>query len=270
MSRGLGMIIYGVVGIGKTHFALYHPGPVLCISCVETGYDDLKYVGDTPTDSMGFNAETFEMLDNQITSCIKNPKTFKTVVIDGLLGLQQLFFDYLIRKSIGQAKLETYQKAEKAFWSYYTGPRMEAPNAIIPFISKLTALLNSNVNVVLIGHKRKDTDFNEAGADIAKAELDMDEGLRSCFLKWAPNVIYMTMQPNIVQSTSTSGQTITAGKSDYGGAKLIYTTTNAQNSAKNKIKLPPVIPIKGSAKETFEEFWKNVHPAYKGGQNAPQ
>ena len=266
MSRGIGIIPYGPTGIGKTHFSLFWPKPLLCISMIETGYDDLNYIGDVPEQSSGINCDNYPALMSALEQCLQQP-TFKTIVLDSLSGFQQIFFEHLIQSNIPHTKSQTYKQAEQEFWSYYRGPRMDAPNAMVPFTSILTALLNKGVNLVLIGHKRNASEDNVAGADYKRAEVDMDEGIRNCILKWAPNVIYMSMEPNITQVTKSSGYgqsaTPTQGKTDSLGSKLMYTCTNPQNSAKNKLHLPSFIPIGSSAKDTFNTFWSYVPDVYK-------
>lgn len=266
MSRGIGILPYGPTGIGKTHWSLLWPGPLLCVSLIETGADDLKYVGDVPEGVHLMNCDTFSNLMSVLQQVLTNP-TFRTIVIDSLSGFQQIFFEHLIRSNIPQTKSQSYKQAEQEFWAFYRGPRMEAPNAMVPFTSILTSLLNQGINVILVGHKRNASEENVAGADYKRAEIDMDEGIRNCILKWAPNVIYMSMEPNISSVTKSAGYgqaaVATEGKTELMGNKLIYTSTNAQNSAKNKLHLPSIIPIGPSAKETFDTFWSYVPEVYK-------
>ena len=265
MARGLGIVTYGPTGIGKTHWSLYWPKPLLCINMHETGYDDLVIHPGVPEGVTGITNNEFPQLMDTLMSCLQNP-TFKTIVIDSLSGFQQAFFEHLIKSDIPTTKSQSYKEAEAAFWAYYKGPRKQAPNAMPPFTSLLTALLSKGVNIVLIGHKARDTEPNEAGADYRRAVIDMDEGIRNCILKWAPNIIYMSMQPNIVQTTKSAGYgssaTTIEGKTDASGVKLIFTQTNPQNDAKNKLGLPYFIPIGASAEETFNKFWSLVPKAY--------
>jgi hypothetical protein len=264
--RGIGLLTYGPTGIGKTHWSLLWPGPLLCISMVETGADDLQYIGDVPPSVTLLTADKYSNLIAILDQCMAQP-TFKTIVLDSLSGFQQIFFEHLIQCNIPTTKSQTYKQAEQEFWAFYRGPRMEAPNAMVPFTSKLTAILNQGVNIVLIGHKRNASEENVSGADYKRAEIDMDEGIRNCILKWAPNVIYMSMEPNITQVTKSSGYganaSPTQGKTELLGSKLIYTCTNAQNSAKNKLHLPAILPIGASAQETFNTFWTLVPEVYK-------
>lgn len=268
--RGLAFLIYGVPGIGKTHFSLFFPGPVICFSIYEPGgYAELKQVSDdfshdVPEDCMGFDISDYLTLKNCLDQVIQQPH-YKTVVIDSLSGFQQIFFEYLIKTNVPQTSSQTYKEAEQSFWAFYRGPRIEAVNAIAPFLAVLNSLLLKGVNVILIGHRKTLTEENISGPDVRKAEVDMDEGLRNTFIKWAPNVLYMDMQPTPTEVLDTigSGQNKTASlvKSAYTSNKMIFTTTNPQNSAKNKLKLPPIIPIGDSAQSTFNNFWQCIKTA---------
>lgn len=265
--RGLGLVIYGPTGIGKTHFSLFFPKPMLYLNLYETGFDDLKIYPGVPEGITDITIAEYPQLISMLKSAFDG-NHFKTIVIDSLSGFQQLFFDFLIKQNIPSTRSQTYKEAESAFWAFYRGPRKEAPNHMPGFTNMLSALLTKGINVVIIGHKTKDNEFNEAGADYARAVIDMDEGVRNCMLKWAPNIIYMSMQPNITQtlrSVGSGNQAVTVeGKTDFSGNKLIYTQTNAQNDSKNKLGLPPVIPILDSAERTFNAFWELLPPAFKG------
>ena len=48
--RGMGLIVYGRQGIGKTSFGLRFPKPLRVISVNEYGYDDLDDAGLVPAD----------------------------------------------------------------------------------------------------------------------------------------------------------------------------------------------------------------------------
>lgn len=266
MARGLGLVLYGPPGIGKTHFSAFFPKPLLFISLHETGFDDLKIYPGVPEGITDLNLTDFNQLMDALGQCAKNPH-FKTVVIDSMSGFQQVFFDFLIRSDIPQTKTGSYKEAETLFWAWSKGPNKQAPNCMPPFTSLLSSLLGQGTNVILIGHKIKDEEFNEAGADYARAVIDMNKGIRQCIVKWAPNIIYMSMQPNATQVTQSSGYgnsaTPTHVKTDGVGTKLIYTQTNPQNDAKNKLGLPYYIPIGDSAESTFKTFWSLLPEAFK-------
>ena len=262
--RGLGILCYGLPGIGKTHWSLLWPKPLLCLSLHETGFEDLQVVGDVPEQTTGLSPKNYPQLLEITKQCTGS---FKTLVIDSLSGFQQMFFDYLIESNIPTTKSQSRKEAEEKFWAFYSGPRLQAPNAVAPYTALLNSLLNAGTNVVLVGHKRNISEENVSGADYRRAEIDMDEGIRNCFLKWAPNCIYMSMEPNISTITKSTGygaqQVATEGKAESLGNRLIYTSPNCQNSAKNKLKLPQFIPMGNSAQETFTNFWTGVPPVYK-------
>lgn len=268
-KRGLGLECYGIPGIGKTMWALQWPKPLYCFSIYETGYDDFEYMGKVPQGCVGFNPETYETLINLLNNVLRSDVKSRpaTIVIDTVSGFQQIFFNYLIRRDIPQTKTQTFEESEANFWAYYKGPRQEAPTFMPQFTSILTSLLNLGVHVVLLGHRKGDTEENVSGADYKRAVIDMDEGIRNCLNKWAPNILYMNLNTSIATATKTSGYgqntVILEGKASQVADRIIFTSTNPQNDAKNKLGLPSIINMGNSPEEAFAAFWQHVPQPYK-------
>lgn len=265
-KRGLGVLYYTIAGFGKTTWALRWPKPLVCFSLQETGFDDYKFLGEIPEGCTGLSPSSYESLWNLLVGIQKEP-TFKTVVIDTLSGFQQMYFEHLIKQGMKNTRSGTQEESEANFWAFYRGPRMEAPNSLVPFLSLITALLNQGVHVVLLGHKRNDVEENVAGADYKKAVVDIDEGIRNVFIKWSPNIFFGTLNTSISQATKTSGYgentMILEGKANAIADRLMYTSTNSQNDAKNKLHLPTIIQMGNSPDEAFNNFWKHVPQVYK-------
>lgn len=266
-KRGLGVICYSIPGIGKTTWALQWPKPLYCFSIFETGYDDYEYMGIVPQGCIGFNPDTYETLISLLQNALRSDPKPKTIVIDTVSGFQQILFNYLIRRGIPQTRSQTFEEAEASFWAFYKGPRQEAPTFMPQFTSLLTSLLNVGIHVVLLGHRKSDTEENVAGADYKRAVIDMDEGVRNTLYKWAPNIIYMNLNTSIATATKTAGygqnQTILEGKASSMADRIMYTSTNPQNDAKNKLGLPSIINMGPSPETSFAAFWQHVPQPYK-------
>jgi hypothetical protein len=239
VSRGLGCIVCGPPGVGKTTFAYEWPKPVNIISMYETGTDDFEYQGLVPAGVQNFNVTKME----DVNSLMKSP--CKTLIIDSLTGFQQVYFDYLIRTFYGGES--------KKFYAYYTGPRMDAPIHLLPILNHLSTLLQRGTNVVLLAHQVTDKIENSMGQDYLKAEIDIDEGIRNSFYKWAPNILYMALENTINKERVSEGTP----------KRLIYTNTSLQHCAKNKIGLPSFINMGESPAEAFKNFWDKVPAVYK-------
>ncbi len=267
-KRGLGVMDYGIPGIGKTKWALEWPKPLYCFSLGETGFADFEYTGDLPPGCTGFTPPDYESFYNMLVQIINSKEKPRTIVIDSVSGFQQMFFDWLITSAVKNNQFASIAESTQKFWAYFKGPRAEAPNAVPQFTAILSAFLNSGVNIVLLGHKKNETEENEAGADHMKAVIDLDVGIRNCFYKWAPNIFYMTLNATITTATKSGGfganQTILEGKTSGVAERWMYTSTNPQNDAKNKLNLPSIITMGQSSKEAFDNFWKLVPAVYKG------
>jgi len=239
VSRGLGCIVCGPPGVGKTTFAMEWPGPVTMVSMYETGYDDFEYQGLVPKGVQNFNVTKMEDLN----SLMKSP--CKTLILDSLTGFQQVYYDYLIRTS--------FEGISKKFYAYYVGPRIEAPIQLLPILNHLGVLLQKGTNVVLLAHQRTEKIENPMGQDYLKAEIDIDEWIRNSFYKWAPNILYMALENSIDKGRVSEGRP----------KRLIYTTTSLQHCAKNKMSLPSFINMGDTPTEAFKNFWDKVSVVYK-------
>lgn len=240
--RGLGQIICGTPGIGKTTFALEFPKPVTCISMHETGYDSFEAQGEVPQGCQNVNLTDYEQLCTFIEK-----STQKTLVLDGLRGFQQVYFAYLTKTH--------FEGSSSKFNAYYTGPRRIGVDNLPYFLSLLNIKLAKGTHLVLLSHSSTDKVTNATGKDYQRATIDMDDGIRDCFLAWSPNIYYMSLETDITSEKATVLSAPT---------RLMYTSLSLAHCAKNKIGLPQFISMKNSPKEAFDAYWKLVPPVYKG------
>lgn len=258
---GLKMTLYGGEGIGKTGLALQHAalGTLTCLSTPgETGFEDLEIIDEVPSGCTNINVESYEDLVNATTKC----KT-DVLVIDGLSGLQKLLFDYVCR-TVYKGKWD----GKDGFSSYWKGQRVDSPVYLDSYLSELDKLRNRGIHVILIGHMVTVTEPNTLGADFLSHVIDMDQGdkggLRSCITKWAQAVIFMNIDVSITRATEVDKtKQVMEGKAKDDDNRIMYTTKAPGHSAKNRLKLPPVIPMGSSAKEAFINLWKHMPEKYQ-------
>jgi hypothetical protein len=252
--RGLGAVFYGGEGVGKTSFAAQWAklGPVKFISPGETGFEDLVMVGDIPSGCTNVTVNTFEALDKECSN-VKE----KTLVIDGLLELQTLIFDYVCRKHY-----DGVWEGKDGFTSFFRGQRVDSPPYCIKLLDKLNMLLNEGKNVLLLGHVFTITLPNTLGADFLSHVVALDDGdkggMRTVLMHWAPNVIFMNIDIAISRATETERRIVMEGKAKDSDNRLMYTMKSPGHAAKNRLKLPPVIPMGGSAEEAFQNFYNKL------------
>jgi len=255
MPRGLGLIVYGGEGMGKTTFACQFPQPLTVFSIRETGFDDLYDVGLVPKECSNYNVPNYASLTQILSAC-----TDKTIVIDSMSGFQQIFFEYLIQT--------LYEGNRTKFSSYSVGARQDAPIMLLPLEAMLTEKRNKGQNVILLCHTKNEIGVNPLGANFETLTPDMDKGIRGVFTKWAQAILFMNLEVNLQVATDTAWsegkQVALSGKAHNSTPnRLIYTEKAVGHSAKNRLGLPQYIPMGKSGPEAFTNFWKHVPSVYK-------
>jgi hypothetical protein len=254
--RGLGIIVYGSEGIGKTTFALRFPGPIDCLSVKETGYDNMAPLGMLPENITNYNIDSYE----EVLFLIKKTKA-KTLVLDSLSGLQQLLFNFVCRTH--------YDGNWEAFTSYWKGQRVDSPAIFQSLLDECNEARARGVHIVLIGHMITIEMKNSMGPDYMCHALELDGGEQggvcSVARKWAQAILFMNIDISInrIEKTDSKTKTILSGKARDTEMRIMYTTKSTNHSAKNQLDLPPVIALGESSQEAFNNFWKHIHPIYK-------
>lgn len=258
MTRGLALLIYGGEGIGKTGTALQfaHLGPLTCISAGETGYEYLDIINEVPSNCTNYVVESYEEI-HSITKKMKEG----VLVLDSLSGLQNMLFDYVCRI--------VYNGKRDDFNNYWKGQRQDSPVFFDQYLNLLNSLCAKGIHVILLGHCITAEVLNALGPDYVSHMLDMDysdkgASLRSCATKWAQAILFMDIDIAITRVTERAkDKTVLEGKAKDDDNRLIYTTKSANHSAKNKLQLPPIIPMGSSAQEAFRNLWSHMPKAYQ-------
>ena len=243
MSRGLGLLLYGSEGIGKTSFALQFEKPLKCLSLRESGFDDLEDVGEVPEECVNINVDSHKTLFKELRSL----QDFATVVIDSTSGLQRIVFQHIIDTC--------YNGATDKFNAYYTGPRQDGPIFMGEVCQQFDLIRAKGCNVIVLGHRRVQDMKNPMGADYNSNVLQMDESAREVMVNWAQATIFMTLDISITTTTKTNKERqVTAGKASDVDNRVMYTQMSPAYQAKNRLHLPPVIPMGNSAQQAFKNF----------------
>lgn len=260
MTPGLKLTFYGGEGIGKTGTALQFGllGSLKCLSCGESGYIDLEIVGEVPENCTNVQVKTWEQLVRETKNCEE-----KVLVIDSLSGLQTMLFDYVCRTVYNGV-----WDGKDGFSSYWKGQRVDSPVYLDSYLNELEKLRTSGTHVILIGHMVTTSESNTLGADYLSHVLDMDQGdkggVRSLITKWSQAVIFMNIDVAITVATERDKtRQVLEGKAKDDDNRLMYTTKAPGHSAKNRLKLPPIIPMGDSALQAFKNLWANMPQAYK-------
>jgi hypothetical protein len=246
MPRGVGIILYGQSGVGKTSFALQFSKPLKCITLKpEAGYVDLDDIGKVPEGCVNIDAESYQ----EVKICLSRA-TEKTLVIDSLHGLQNSIFQYSIEKD--------YEGDAEEFYSYFKGPRTQAPKYAEELCTVFENLRTQGKNVILIAHSTQEKVKNPRGVDYDTIDLDADKGIRDVFKRWAQSILYLCVDSNVERYTKFIGnknqkKPIEAKMKDED-YRMIFTGQSLVHAAKNKLNLPPYISAGDSEEETYANF----------------
>lgn len=257
--RGMGLIVYGDEGIGKTGFALQFPKPLRCISVNETGYEDLDDIDEVPNGCENEYVDTHANLLQEL----RQSTDVRTVVVDSLSGYSQLMQEDIINT--------VYKREDnplQAYGSFSEGPRIHGPIWAEQLEVVCNVLRAKGVNVILLGHTTIEKTKNIISTDYQSAMLNMEKWPRSVITKWAQAVLYLTMDFQIRNTKKWKG-TATEAKVDASLEdevdRIMYTTKHPSHSAKNRLTLPTYIPLGDSAAEAYENFIKHLPPKIKEG-----
>ncbi len=161
MPRGLGLIVYGIEGIGKTTFALQFPKPMSFMPLKEPGFDNLNDVGDVPKGVSRLNCTSWTDILIAVKAC-----QAKTLVIDAISGLQEYLITYITDTC--------YKGNYTAFKSFYNGLRQDCPREVMMLLDNIEALRAQGTNVIFISHRKNDVDPDSSGSVDDGPSLDGD------------------------------------------------------------------------------------------------
>lgn len=251
MSKGIGLLVIGTEGVGKTTFGAEFPKPIKAESLYESGVEDFIEMGIfDPKLVHNTNHDNY----HELMLSIKNA-TEPTLLIDSTSGYQRLLFDYIIETK--------HDGDEDSFYAYYKGPRQEAPKYASDFCNLLENKRRQGQHVIVLAHAKDTTVKNPRGVDYTTTDIDLDEGIREVFKKWAANILFMTVDAGISQVTKMKNKVATEAKMMEEDLRVIFTQKSLVHSAKNKLNLPPVIPMGSSPENAYDNFCKHLPPLYK-------
>lgn len=242
MPRGLGLIVYGTEGIGKTGFSLQFPKPLKCLSIEEAGFVDLNDIDEVPDGCTNINVDSYSQLYKELSHKMEE----QTVVIDSALGLQNLITEHSCK--------EDYNGNWEEFHSYYRGLRVSSPKYASELCQRFENLRNVGKNVILLGHSTTTTFKNPSGPDYDQVEINMDVGVREVFKKWAQCIFYFSLEATILPTKmNKQSGTVLQGKATDSD-RMILTSKSPVHSSKNKLRLPEYVSMGSTALEGYTNF----------------
>lgn len=253
LDVGIGLVIYGQEGVGKTSLASYAPDPLFIIDKNEQGIHRLKKRKLVPsTVKVGPHVEDWNTLLDACDELLNSSHEYSTIVFDSLTGYQRMCFDACCKAEYNNDFTST------GFFSFFQGPRTAAQNWWPDFINRLTDLQEQNINVILLAHSAVKTVNNPAGPDYDKYMPDLDKVIWSVTSKWAGGVLYYAHNIDISKE-----KTERKMKASGGSQRILYAELDGGYVAKNSYNLPPVLDPSDSAEECWRDLWERINPVEK-------
>ena len=244
-ARGLGIVVYGPSGIGKTSWASYFPEPGFIIDSQEEGVLDLieyKQIKNISRNRI-ITASNWDELREGVDNAPK--MGIKTLIGDSLTGFEKLCF---------LAHCDKYfdgDWSKEGFFAFQQGPKNSAKTDWPEFLDLLDHVRRTGINVVLIGHSQVKNHSNPSGADFDQYIPYLDKETWAQTHRWAQSVLFMGYDV-VVQKTK--GALKSKVNLEQSGGRLLYADPCPAWNAKNRYGLESPIDLGESAKEGYDNF----------------
>jgi hypothetical protein len=217
------ILLYGQHGIGKSTWAASAPSPIFLN--VEDGINDLDVARSEHLKELG------QVID-AISWLVQNPHEFQTVVVDTIDWLEHLIFHCVAKEA---------SKGNISDIGY--GKGYEAAKDKWDFLLRGMDVLRTQrgMMVILLAHA-KVTRFENPETDAYdRYDLDLHKSSAGMIQEWCDEVLFASSR--VFTRTEELGfgkeRKIAVGS----GERFIRTTETAAAVAKNRLRLPPELPL---------------------------
>jgi hypothetical protein len=227
------VLVYGTEGIGKSTFAANAPRPIFIPT--EDGVDDI--------DCASFpKAESFEEVIGMIGELYTAEHDYQTVVIDSLDWLERLIWAHRCRKD-GKKDIEQY--------GYGKGYQMVL-GEWREILEGLDALRRDRgMTVVLLAHSHIKRFNNPETEPYDRYSPKLHELASALVREWCNEVLFASYR--VHTRTEDQGFNKKRARGVGGDERVIRTVEQPFCLAKNRLGMPPEIPLAWSAYAQFAE-----------------
>lgn len=223
--RGKFVVLYGAPGIGKTTLASKTTNPLFIDA--ESGTDEL--------DVARLSVKGHEQVREAFVAAFKSE--YKTIIIDSATAIERL----LTAKILAERNIKTLARA--GFGAGF----QDLKDSWIETLKPIDAILQSNRNVILIGHtKVKSVNDPVLGDSYDRTEMDIHKDSLQTIVSAADMMLLMREEITLKDD---EGRTRPVGT----GKRVLYTADRPSFLAKTRVKLPDIIDL-----EKTPDFWEKI------------
>jgi len=257
-NYGLGLMIYGPEGVGKSSLLGFAPNVFFLCGPQERGINILKKRGLVPSSvTIGRPVESFQDTLDSLDEFAESDHSYKWLAVDGLSEIQRLAY-----QACADANFGGDLNSKEGFLAFQQGPITTAQQYWPEFISRLDRIRAIGVNVALIGHSRIEKFNNPDGPDYDRYAPDLADPPKAQSIwkmtsRWADAVLFVKHNIEInKEGNSKFGK----NKAKGGETRIIGTEYCATYTAKNRFGLEPEIGPYDSPKEMWNDLISQLDP----------
>jgi hypothetical protein len=226
------VLIYGPDGVGKSTFGAEAPNPIFLGP--ESGSNSLDVSRFTAIDS-------WTKIKSKLNDLIHQPHDFKTVVLDSIDWAEPLLW----RDLCARYKVDAVEDVAGGY-----GKWVAIANAEWKLLmNDLSALREKGINIIAIAHAHVKP-FNDPNTPLPydRYQLKLNDKAAAIWREYVDCVLFA----NFAVATHLVNKTDKKMKAYDGGTRKIFTVRTASYDAKNRLGLPPELPL------SYSEFAKSA------------
>lgn len=236
------IVFAGVEGIGKTSFGAEFPSPLFLMSKSETGLLTLMDSGQVDDVQYLDAIQSWHEFADILTQIIRSELVCKTLVLDTISGFERLYYQHVLDSEFGGSaeKFTAYGK-DKAY------PYREWQM----FLQALDTIRTKGISILAISHVTIAPFKNPEGPDYDRYVPRMIPAVWQLTFAWSDIVIFANHETFTKRESDMPGIKF---KGISAGRRYMHTQRTAAYDAKSRYRLPPVIDMGSSSKESYDNF----------------
>lgn len=214
------ILLMGVEGVGKSTWASDAPNPVFIASEDGIRHLDVASFREPAPSSLQ------EVMDCLCT-LLEQPHDFKTLVIDSLDWLEPMVSAHVCQK-------QRWVNIESPGYGKGWVVALEEWRRILATLDEIR--VKRGMEIILIAHTQIRTFSNPNGPDYSRYEPQLQRLAAALVKQWSDAVLFATFEESVEEIRGKM-------KGISTGARVVHTQRSAAWDAKNRMSLPPTLPL---------------------------